>query len=290
MKNTPVTANRVLSCVRKIFNLAEVWSFRDDGTNPCRHIPKYAESGQTWLITNEEMARLFQYLHRADLEGLEHPFLTLAIRLQFAFAARMSYQRLSDSNGGRSILQAVAWCGQTAKPGEISKPMSEDAIALLSNAPRLESSPYVVPSILNPARPMSQYTYSYGWKRILNRAKIPHVGTHGMRHRTATEIANSGVPVKVGMQLTAHKTVTQFMRYVHTEDEAVRSAAEAVASRRKTILQEQSIGVSTVCAAATIPMPAPSPAPTVADGRDVSRTSLGSYRPFELLPVPKTPS
>jgi hypothetical protein len=90
MKNTPVTANRVLSCVRKIFDLAEVWSFRDDGTNPCRHIPKYAESGQTWLITNEEMARLFQYLHRADLEGLEHPFLTLAIRLQFAFAARMS--------------------------------------------------------------------------------------------------------------------------------------------------------------------------------------------------------
>jgi hypothetical protein len=40
MKNTPVTANRVLSCLRKMFNMAEVWGFRDDGTNPCRHIPK----------------------------------------------------------------------------------------------------------------------------------------------------------------------------------------------------------------------------------------------------------
>lgn len=62
------------------------------------------------------------------------------------------------------------------------------------------------------------------------------MGTHGIRHRTTTEIANSGVPVKVGMQLTAHKTVTQFMRYVHTEDDPVRAAAETVASRRLVML------------------------------------------------------
>jgi integrase len=115
--------------------------------------------------------------------------------------------------------------------------MTKDAFLLLSNAPHFESSPYVVPSILKPELPMSQYTYSDGWKRILNRADIPHVGTHGIRHRATTEIANSGVPVKVGMQLTAHKTVTQFMRYVHTEDERVRAAAEVVSSRRKAILQ-----------------------------------------------------
>jgi hypothetical protein len=36
------------------------------------------------------MRRLFAYLDRAELERLEHPFLTLGIRLQFIFAARMS--------------------------------------------------------------------------------------------------------------------------------------------------------------------------------------------------------
>jgi integrase len=60
-------------------------------------------------------------------------------------------------------------------------------------------------------------------------------GTHGIRHRSATDIANSGIPVKVGMALTAHKTVAMFMRYVHTEDKPVRQAAELVANRRKTI-------------------------------------------------------
>jgi integrase len=52
---------------------------------------------------------------------------------------------------------------------------------------------------------MSQNTYAQGWKRVLERADIPHVGTHGVRHRATTEIANWGVPVKVGMQLTAHR-------------------------------------------------------------------------------------
>jgi integrase len=237
MKQTPVTANRVLSCLRKMFNMAEVWGFRDDGTNPCRHIPKYPESGKTRLIADDEMARLFRYLKRADLEGLEHPFLILGIRLQFAFAARMSEIISMEWDWIDFVNRRIVW--PDSKTGEISKPMSKDVFALLSNAPRLEGSPYVVPSIIKPERPMSQTTYSRGWTRILERAAVPHVGTHGIRHRTTTEIANSGVPVKVGMQLTGHKTVTQFMRYVHTEDERVRAAAETVASRRLALLSDE---------------------------------------------------
>ena len=75
--------------------------------------------------------------------------------------------------------------------------------------------------------------YYKGWRRILGRAGLPRIGTHGIRHRSATDIANSGIPVKVGMALTAHKTVTMFMRYVHTEDDPVRAAAQAVTQRRQ---------------------------------------------------------
>lgn len=32
-------ANKVFSVLRKMFNLAEVWGYRPDGTNPCRHVP-----------------------------------------------------------------------------------------------------------------------------------------------------------------------------------------------------------------------------------------------------------
>jgi integrase len=237
MKRIPVTANRVLSCLRKMFNMAEVWGFREDGTNPCRHIPKYPESGKTRLITDDEMVQLFGYLERADVEGLEHPFIILGIRLQFAFAARMSEITGMRWEWVDIDKRRVIW--PDSKTGEISKPMSAEAVALLSRAPRLEGSPYVVPSIFKADRPMSSATYSGGWTRILARAGVRHVGTHGIRHRATTEIANSGVPIKVGMQLTAHKTVTQFMRYVHTEDDPVRAAAEAVSSRRLAVLSGQ---------------------------------------------------
>ena len=62
---------------------------------------------------------------------------------------------------------------------------------------------------------------------------MPHVA-HGIRHRSTTDIANSGVPTKVGMKLTGHKTVAMFMHYVHTEDKPVREG-ELVASRRQAI-------------------------------------------------------
>jgi len=113
--------------------------------------------------------------------------------------------------------------------------MSEEAYRLLSTAPRQEGNPYVLPSPRHPGEHLTTGEYYNGWSRTLKAAGVPHVGTHGIRHRSATDIANSGIPVKVGMVLTAHKTVTMFMRYIHTEDDPVRQAAELVANRRQTI-------------------------------------------------------
>lgn len=107
---------------------------------------------------------------------------------------------------------------------------------LLTRTARAPDAIFVVPALSRADLPLSYFTYSKGWCRVLERAGIPHVGTHGIRHRAATEIANSGVPIKVGMQLTAHKTVAQFMQYVHTEDDAVRAAAERVAALRSSML------------------------------------------------------
>lgn len=68
------------------------------------------------------------------------------------------------------------------------------------------------------------------------------------------DIANSSVPVKVGMALTADKTVTMFMRYVHTE---VRTAAARPGAPSEKVIEV--------------------PAPATDTG---SRTAAGAYRPF----------
>lgn len=48
--------------MRKMFNMAEIWGLRPDGTNPCRHIPQYPQGKTTRLITDEEMGKLFRHL------------------------------------------------------------------------------------------------------------------------------------------------------------------------------------------------------------------------------------
>lgn len=270
MVKISATANRVLACLRKMLNMAEVWGYRPDGSNPCRHVPKYRESGETRYITDEELARLYAYLDRADAEGLEHPTLTLAIRLQFEFSARMSEIRMLQWAWIDFDSRRVAW--PDSKTGGISKPMSEAAHQLLSNAHRIEGSPYVCPSIYDKEIPLPEGTYYNSWRRILQRAKVPHVGTHGIRHRAATDIANSGVPMKVGMALTAHKTVSMFMRYVHTEDDPVRAAAEKVAARR-----QETIGSAVV---------APTATKEAMGGGGVTPTSLGNYRPYRHRKAP----
>jgi integrase len=267
MQATPTAANHLLSLLRKMFNLAEVWGYRPDGSNPCRHVPRYPQRSHTRFVTDDEMRRLFAYMDQAEREGLEHPFILLAIRLQFAFAARKSEilgLRWEWIDFGR---RRVAW--PDSKTGGMSKPLTDEAAALLEKAPRLAGSPYVVPALFSPKAPMPTHTYSGGWARILKRAGVRHYGTHAIRHRAATDIANSGVPTKIGMALTAHKTVTMFMRYVHPEDDAIRAAADKVASRRRDLTDGAGVEPRDL---ASLRRPALSLPPP--------RTALGAYRPL----------
>lgn len=288
LRGTPGAANQTLSLLRKMFNLAEIWGLRPDGTNPCRHVQKYGGEKRTRLITDVELARLFAYLETADIEGLEHPILTLAIRLQFEFAARMSEILELKWEWLDFQERRVVW--PDSKTGSMSKPLSEEAIRLLRSAPRYLKSEYVTPALFDGSRPMPKHTYSAGWRRILERAGVPHCGTHAVRHRSATDIANSGVPVKVGMALTAHKTVTMFMRYAHTEDEPIRAVAEAVSAGRSSVIGGMpvpSVRADRVPAASAAspkvivePLTSSRPVAGPTNHASGSRTQVGTYRPY----------
>ena len=43
LRATPYQANRTIGMLSKMFSLAEVWNWRPDGSNPCRHVRTYRE-------------------------------------------------------------------------------------------------------------------------------------------------------------------------------------------------------------------------------------------------------
>lgn len=71
LRNKPYQANRTLGVLSKMFNLAELWGLRDDGSNPCLHIKKYKEERRERFLSDEEYRRLGDSLNKAEAEGSE---------------------------------------------------------------------------------------------------------------------------------------------------------------------------------------------------------------------------
>src|SRR4051812_29763969 len=63
---TPYQSNRLLAVLSKMFNLAEQWGLRPDGSNPCRHIEKFTEHKRERMLSAAELGRLGDALATYD--------------------------------------------------------------------------------------------------------------------------------------------------------------------------------------------------------------------------------
>src|SRR5262249_19828051 len=68
LRRKPGAANRCLSLVSKMLNLAEAWGLRPDGSNPVRHIERYRGCKMERFLSAAEMARIGAALKRAETE------------------------------------------------------------------------------------------------------------------------------------------------------------------------------------------------------------------------------
>jgi integrase len=227
LRDTPYEANRVLALASVLFNHAERWGLRPESSNPCRLIKRFAEQRRERLLSDDEVERIFAVL---DAEK-DEPSITLAIRLLFATACRageilgLRWEFVDKAAG------EIVW--PDSKTGGFSRPITEEVAALLNQAERIVGNPFVCIGVRDHSGGLSERTLQHAWERLLRKAEVPHCGLHSIRHRAATEIANSGLPLQVGMKLTGHRTVTTYSRYLHTEREQVKEAAEMVAKGRR---------------------------------------------------------
>ena len=68
-KDKPIRANDLRRLLSKSFNLAEVWRWRPEGTNPCRHVKRYKDSKRERYLSEEELGRLGRVLAEAEPEA-----------------------------------------------------------------------------------------------------------------------------------------------------------------------------------------------------------------------------
>jgi integrase len=232
---TPFEANRVLSLVRGIFKHAILCGLRRDGANPCQHVRKFREWKRDRLLTDDEVRRLHQTLDDAERDGSEHRGSILAVRLLFGTACRIGELIALERDFIRWELNEIHW--PDTKTGFLIKPLTEEVRGLLEAACHRPGKRWVLSSATDPELPLSYNTVQKAFRRLSERAGIVGATLHSIRHRCATEIANTpNIPIRIGMQLTGHKTVAIFMGYVHSEKEPIKAAAEQIADARRTMI------------------------------------------------------
>ena len=224
MRATPILANRALALVSKMMNLAEAWGVRPDGTNPVRHVDRYAERPKERYLSPAELTRLGEALRAVEATGEEHPSALLAIRLLALTGARRNeILELMWSSVDFDRAELVL---ADSKTGPKRIPLPTAALKLLKEAPRVTGNPYVCPGerdgghFIGLQRP---------WDRIRTLAGLAGVRLHDLRHTHAATGVSAGLALPLVGKLLGHTHAATTQRYAHLRDDPVRAAAERVA-------------------------------------------------------------
>ncbi len=221
MKDTPYQANRVFSVLSKLFNMAEIWGMRPDGSNPCRHVKKYVEKRRERFLTRDELIKLGGVLATAERDKTETEHVVAAFRLLIFTGCRMSEIRdLKWDYVTNTHLELP-----DSKTGARMIPLPPEARRILKTLTRAGKNPYV---IVGEIAGQQMQDLEKPWRRIRKAAGLEDVRIHDLRHTYASNAIMAGLPVPVLGKILGHTQIQTTMRYVHLADKPVRDAANKV--------------------------------------------------------------
>jgi integrase len=221
---TPFTANRCIALISKMLNLAEAWQLRADGSNPCRHLRRYAERARDRFLTKDELARLGAAL--ADLE-------TRNANAKSAVAA-IKFLALTGCRLGEAISLRWDWVNlpegtldyPDSKTGAKRIPLGDYALKFVAEQPKV--SDWVFAG-RNPERSLTRNRMEDVWKIVRKKALLENARLHDLRHTVGTYSGRAGHNAFIVRDILGHKTLAMTGRYVSKDIDPVRRAASEIA-------------------------------------------------------------
>ncbi|MFT4792830.1 MAG: integrase [Paracoccaceae bacterium] len=241
LADRPYAANRALALLSKAFNLAELWGWRDDGSNPCRHVRKNVEAKRKRFLSPKELAALGEALARAEADGaltLPPSVERAEKRVPIAPAAIAAIRLLILTGARKDEIQSLRWDWvdmeggrlnlPDSKTGEKAVPLGAAALAILSVIPRVEGNPHVIvggkpgAALVNLKDP---------WGAIREVAGLEDVRIHDLRHSFASVGAAGGLSLPIIGAILGHTQASTTQRYAHLSDDPLRAAATTIGDR-----------------------------------------------------------
>ena len=257
-------ANRCLALLSKMFNLAERWGLRPDGSNPVRHVAKYPEGKRERYLSEAEIAALADTLK--GIEKTDGPFIPAAVRLLLFTGARLG--EILTLKWEYVDIDLARLTLPDSKTGAKVVYLSAPALAVLADLPRIEGNPFVIcghvegAALVNLQKPWARIREkatlklwasddhlgplvaeltpkdgkpslaaieAEGKKRKLTVPKgIMDVRIHDLRHSYASIGASGGLSLPMIGKLLGHTQAATTARYAHLADDPLRAANEAI--------------------------------------------------------------
>ena len=225
LRHIPYQANRCLEIISKMFNLAEVWGFRADGSNPRRHLQKYPEKKRERYLSPAELKRVGEVLREVEAEGRELTSAVLAIRLLIYTGCRLS--EITKLKWEYVDLEGSALHLPDSKTGAKTVHIGRPAVELLENAPVIVGNPWVITGKIEGGRLTDLQPF---WQRVRARAGLHDVRIHDLRHTFASNAVAAGQSLPMIGALLGHTQAQTTARYAHLASAPAKGAADVVST------------------------------------------------------------
>ena len=231
----PSNANRCMALLSHVFSIGAKWGVIPAGINPCRGITRFRERIRERFLSAEEVVSLGRTLAEVDGDGREDWRAVNILRLLVYTGARLSeiltlqwswihwdegYARLPDS-----------------KTGTKTVPLPQPALDVLRriSEERGRQSKFVFPG-------KRSGTYFTGiqkpWQRIRQRAGLPDVRIHDLRHCFASTAVAHGESLYLVGAVLGHRTTSTTQRYAHLAMQPILESANRTSSRLAALMQQ----------------------------------------------------
>lgn len=221
-ENSPIQANRLISCLSKAFQCAIDWGLLpEDHSNPARGIAKNKERKREVWIKPEKFSELMSALAEEPLQAQAAIKLFLITGLRHQELIRI---RWSDIDFQQMRLNIPAIFTKNDKPHTV--PLPPLAIEIFksiypkSEGKVLEINPYVFAGRY-PNTHWQEFPRK-SWRRIREKIGMPELTIHSLRHTVASWMASSGVSLKMIGQILNQSTPSITERYAHLADDPIR--------------------------------------------------------------------
>ncbi len=211
------SANRLMIMMRFIFNLALRWEVPGIKDNPSKNVPLMPEDNKRERYLSSDEARvLYESVCRSDNQMLK--YIVPMLILTGARKREVLDARWEDFDWDRR-----QWRIPTTKLGKPRHvPISDGVMSLLGSVPRVQGGEYV---FANPSTGKPFVSTFVAWNTARNRAGMPEVRMHDLRHSFASLLINAGRSLYEVQTILGHTQIKTTQRYAHLAPQTLLDAS-----------------------------------------------------------------